>query len=289
MLEVTITHRFEAMHRWPAAPSAVVFLRSMHRHLFHVAVTQRVAYADRDVEFFDLQRKVSDYISRHLAGTATTKSCEQMALEICRHFRAERVSVSEDGENTATVIASSLPVADMTRSLPFVGTEIEGPWAGEDVTGLYIPCTDDAAKYVSDELGWLQRIVAQRNISLVYVGAGNKCVAPACMGAFTKICEAVISSKIGVQSVVELQDMSVCSSVLDTLPAAITVLRSQLHQDAASTTAASNDVRSVNYVKWLDCDNIVWQDVTTHRCHTTWLRDPLFDADTPVFQFLQKA
>ena len=289
MLEITVTHRFEAMHCWPTAPSSVVFLRSMHRHLFHVSVTQRVTCVDRDVEFFDLQRKVADYIATHLAGTATNKSCEQMALDICRHFRAECVSVSEDGENAAIVTASVLPVADMARTLPFVGTEIEGPWASEDITGLYIPCTVAAAEYVDKHADQLQRIVEQRKVGLVYVGAGNLRITLHRMPIFAQLCAVLqpIICKPSIQLIVELEDSCVCPDVANIVPDAITVARTQ-HALIGGEDVVLGASRLLNYIKWVDGDNIVWLDIAARRRHIAWLRDPLFDADTPVSQFSEK-
>lgn len=108
--------RFAALHRWPDAPDSHAYLRTSHRHLFHVTVEVSVFHDDRDVEFIALKELVEDEIEnlRDWSGPEAepmnvgTLSCENMA-----NFFAERlvdhgldvkaVTVSEDGENGATL------------------------------------------------------------------------------------------------------------------------------------------------------------------------------------------
>jgi hypothetical protein len=90
------------------APDAVSFLRSPHRHVFHVEVKAIVGHADRQVEFFILQRLVDTFIQTQLLAELTANqslSCEDMASRILDFLRvsekvdAFEVTVSEDGEN----------------------------------------------------------------------------------------------------------------------------------------------------------------------------------------------
>lgn len=96
--------RFEGFHRWPEAPEEVGFLRSLHRHEFHVEVTVDVDHDDRDVEFILLKRQTDQAIER-LKHTNDTKSwsCERWAQRLLHKLNASRVVVSEDGENGAVV------------------------------------------------------------------------------------------------------------------------------------------------------------------------------------------
>lgn len=97
------------MHFWPTAPDRREYLRSPHRHLFHVTAEVKVDYADRAVEFHDLQDAIHQIVmQRNLLGSAenpVAASCETMASLIegylrDRHYDPIHVAVSEDGENT---------------------------------------------------------------------------------------------------------------------------------------------------------------------------------------------
>lgn len=108
---VDVSFQFEGLHCWPNAPDTVAHLRSSHRHVFHCDVSLEVFHGDREVEFQllkqDLQRVVSMW--DHNLGA---KSCEHMADQLIDYLeaqyckkqkRAMLVSVSEDGENGATI------------------------------------------------------------------------------------------------------------------------------------------------------------------------------------------
>lgn len=85
----------------------VSFLRSLHRHEFHVKAEISVKHSDRDVEFFILQKELDSvcknlYASKLLEGV----SCEMMAMAISDAlaslgYSPVSVDVSEDGENGA--------------------------------------------------------------------------------------------------------------------------------------------------------------------------------------------
>lgn len=98
--------RFEGQHHWYDAPLPVKFLRTPHRHVFHVKLTVKVSHNDRDIEFILMKRALENYIEeeiRHL-----DRSCEQYASLIAKwavlkYNHPATVDVSEDGENGATV------------------------------------------------------------------------------------------------------------------------------------------------------------------------------------------
>ena len=96
--------QFEGFHCWPNAPEEVSFLRDRHRHLFHVKVSWLVSHADRDLEFFIQQKKVRKLIDEKLKDPSTANySCEHWAEYLYTACGASEVTVSEDGENGATV------------------------------------------------------------------------------------------------------------------------------------------------------------------------------------------
>ncbi len=112
---VTARTQFRGLHHWPNCPlDEVGFLRDPHRHTFHVMVSVEVSGADREVEFFVLQRKIDDILSQKFSEEDDTlilgaRSCEMMADEIYDGLQNEfggggmrmRISISEDGENEA--------------------------------------------------------------------------------------------------------------------------------------------------------------------------------------------
>ena len=110
---VTARTQFRGLHHWPNCPiDEVGFLRDPHRHAFHVMVSVEVSGADREVEFFVLQRKIDAIIAQtfpqedetHILGAM---SCEMIADSIYNGIEEDfsdreiRISVSEDGENEA--------------------------------------------------------------------------------------------------------------------------------------------------------------------------------------------
>jgi len=112
LISVWCTCRFEALHFWPGATSimpAVAYLESPHRHIFHVRVELEVPHGNRAVEFITLQHEVSEFVCKTYENKVHTKSCETFARGILDSVKAKHkvarisVSVSEDGENGATV------------------------------------------------------------------------------------------------------------------------------------------------------------------------------------------
>jgi hypothetical protein len=103
---VWVTSEFEGYHRWKDAPDDVAFLRDFHRHIFKVKLLIEVTHNNRDVEFFQLKRK----LKRELLIWNNQKfedSCEMIAAQLLRAFNAAQVEVSEDGENGAIVCVCS--------------------------------------------------------------------------------------------------------------------------------------------------------------------------------------
>jgi hypothetical protein len=106
---ITVRTQFSALHAWPDAPEEVAFLRTPHRHLFKVAATFSVTHADRQLEFFIVQRKLNKFLAGWEGRDLGPQSCEMMAEALMLYLDAVHpgkclsVTVSEDGENDGTV------------------------------------------------------------------------------------------------------------------------------------------------------------------------------------------
>lgn len=105
----TVWTKIEApgIHSWPEAPDERKFLRSPHRHLFRITAEVEVGDENRDVEFFDLQDDLRDFVEElpafYRAG-GSNDSCEAMARELASAlidggYNPIMVEVSEDGES----------------------------------------------------------------------------------------------------------------------------------------------------------------------------------------------
>lgn len=105
---IFVTFRKEGLHRYPAAPEGVEFLRNEHRHIFHFRVTIQVFHNDRDLEFILFKRELESLYSTSLLEM-DFKSCEMLAEDLIGYItgkypnRFVEVEVSEDGENGATL------------------------------------------------------------------------------------------------------------------------------------------------------------------------------------------
>lgn len=90
---IFVTTQFEGFHEYAGAPDEVAFLRSLHRHMFHVKVTLEVYHEDREVEFIMLKRWLEARID-HLAfnvglGFNHIASCESFAEQIYKEIKAQ--------------------------------------------------------------------------------------------------------------------------------------------------------------------------------------------------------
>lgn len=109
---IKVRFQFAALHCWPDAPQAVGYLRSLHRHVFHVTATIEVFHDDRDLEFILVKSYLQNQVNKALEHKEWPKnvSCEMMATSIAQMIRQKYgydrlicVEVSEDGENGALV------------------------------------------------------------------------------------------------------------------------------------------------------------------------------------------
>lgn len=118
-IQVVVTTTFEAIHSWPDCPyEDVAFLRSPHRHIFHVVMKWKVDHVHRHIEFIRQKRLVESFIKqtwdgRDLGGT----SCEALAVRLHKAFpNCCFVSILEDGENGAEVHFDAKPIEDPSDS-----------------------------------------------------------------------------------------------------------------------------------------------------------------------------
>ena len=103
-LSVVINFQFEAIHNWPGCPfEDVDFLKSPHRHVFHVRAEKAVSHTDRDVEIIMFKREVEEFVKSQIPRDLNMGrvSCEDIAVSILKRFDCEFVEVLEDGENGA--------------------------------------------------------------------------------------------------------------------------------------------------------------------------------------------
>lgn len=105
---VTVKLRVEGIHCWPECPfGEVEFLRTPHRHVFHIVCVKQVTHTDRDVEIIMLKRQVIAALG-DLYGTPCDfgrMSCEAIATKLVEFFGLSVCEVLEDGENGAVVQA----------------------------------------------------------------------------------------------------------------------------------------------------------------------------------------
>lgn len=115
---ITASAVVAGLHHWPSAPDRRAYLRHPHRHRFHATARVAVAHDDRDVEYHDLGEQVEVLLAGlgsrwHPESTLIDfgpQSCETLARALAalladRGLRVVEVTVSEDGEHAATVIA----------------------------------------------------------------------------------------------------------------------------------------------------------------------------------------
>jgi hypothetical protein len=115
---IFVTFQKEGIHCYPAAATDpalktgdqydVSFLGTPHRHIFHFNVSIEVFHNDRDIEFIQFKRWLLNLYSE---GTIELdyKSCEMISDDLYNQIatrypdRDIKISVSEDGENGATI------------------------------------------------------------------------------------------------------------------------------------------------------------------------------------------
>lgn len=121
---IWVTFQREGIHKYPGADTDpalatgdeydVSFLGFPHRHIFHFKVGIQVFHNDRDIEFIQFKRWLEKSFSD---GTLQLdhKSCEMVSDDLyemiaTRYYdRNIEITVSEDGENGATIFYETTP------------------------------------------------------------------------------------------------------------------------------------------------------------------------------------
>lgn len=100
---IWVTFQRAGYHCYPDAPQDVLYLRSLHRHMFKFKVQIEVTHDEREIEFHQFLRWLESlYADRQLY--MDNRSCETIALELGTKIRERYqdrrlvVEVSEDGE-----------------------------------------------------------------------------------------------------------------------------------------------------------------------------------------------
>jgi|TARA_R110000868_G_scaffold155583_2_gene381986 hypothetical protein len=115
---IWVTFQREGIHCYPSASTDpnlktndqfdVSFLANPHRHIFHFKVEIQVFHSDRDIEFIQFKRWLESLFATQMLEL-NDKSCEMISDELYHVIanrypdRSIRITVSEDGENGATV------------------------------------------------------------------------------------------------------------------------------------------------------------------------------------------
>ncbi|MCK9532216.1 MAG: hypothetical protein M0R77_16900 [Gammaproteobacteria bacterium] len=115
---IFVTFQKEGIHKYPGADTDpklatgdwddVSFLGVPHRHIFHFRVEIDVVHNDRDIEFIQFKRWLERLYSMETLQL-DYKSCEMIAEDLAGEIsqkypnRAFNITVSEDGENGATL------------------------------------------------------------------------------------------------------------------------------------------------------------------------------------------
>ena len=113
---IVVTNNFKGYHKYEQAPENVAFLRTQHRHVFNMKTTIEVFHNERDIEFFQLQDELENFVKffynrpweKYVDGIYIG-SCESLAEKVINYLhekypkRHARVEVWEDNENGAIV------------------------------------------------------------------------------------------------------------------------------------------------------------------------------------------
>lgn len=102
---VVACNLIEGFHRWPNASPRRRFLAALHRHIFRIETSFAVADDDREIEIFDAQERVEEFLTRKFGRPCRfgDLSCEAIARTILEETGAVRVEVREDGFGGAVV------------------------------------------------------------------------------------------------------------------------------------------------------------------------------------------
>lgn len=109
-VNVVVNLQVEGLHQWSECNvPEVMFLRHLHRHIFHIKCKKEVSHGDRDIEIIKLKREITKYLKdtfgrrNHPQCNFGNMSCEMIAIHLAEKFELNYCEVLEDGENGAEV------------------------------------------------------------------------------------------------------------------------------------------------------------------------------------------
>jgi len=116
MMFITVKAQKDGLHFYGDAPKEVAYLRTLHRHMFHVEAELQVFHSDRELEFFMVQKELQRILDEIFAEENYGMSCEYIAANVqlkldelypfCTGPRQINVRVSEDGENGVYLVGA---------------------------------------------------------------------------------------------------------------------------------------------------------------------------------------
>lgn len=101
---IEVKLQVEGIHNWSTCDiEEVLYLKNLHRHIFHIRVTKEVTHNNRDIEIIMFKNKIIYYLKDKWNGNFGSMSCEDIAEDILIAFDCTQVTVLEDNENGATI------------------------------------------------------------------------------------------------------------------------------------------------------------------------------------------
>lgn len=92
MLGIIVRTQFEGIHCYPDAPEEVAFLRTPHRHIFHIEVEIETFHDDRELEFIMVKHEIDKFIAIgptvEKNETLGSQSCEIIAKRISAFIKS---------------------------------------------------------------------------------------------------------------------------------------------------------------------------------------------------------
>lgn len=111
LIRIIVKLTIEGTHQWTDCNlSEVDYLRSEHRHIFHIQATKNVKHTDRDIEIIKLKHEIDSFLKKKFYNKNKRlclferRSCEDIAYLIWDKFNCHSVTVLEDNENGAEII-----------------------------------------------------------------------------------------------------------------------------------------------------------------------------------------
>ena len=101
---IAVTFQKPGVHRYPAAPDDVQYLRAPHRHLFKFKVKIQVWHDDREIEFHQFLNWVEGLYSGEQSLSLNNSSCEMISDSLAAIIQSRypdrllQIEVWEDGE-----------------------------------------------------------------------------------------------------------------------------------------------------------------------------------------------